>query len=94
MKINIKARLKNKTFLISAAALIVSIIFKILAIFEIVPRISESELIEIVGLGINLLAFMGVVTDPTTCGLADSERAMTYYTNNDIRCSEEVKSNE
>ena len=37
MKINLKARLKNKTFIISAAALIVSFAYKALSLFDIVP---------------------------------------------------------
>lgn len=79
MKINWKARLKNKTFLISAAALIISFIYNVLAMFEIVPNISESEIMETLTLVVNILAFMGVIVDPTTEGFNDSDRAMTYY---------------
>ena len=41
MKINLKARLKNKTFIISVAALIVSFAYKALSLFDIVPSVSS-----------------------------------------------------
>ncbi len=91
MKINIKARLKNKTFLLSAAVLIISFVYKLFTIAEIVPPISENELIELCDVLVNILAFLGVIVDPTTQGIADSERALTYFTDNDIREFEEVK---
>ncbi len=72
MKINIKARLKNKTFLISATTLLISFIYKLLAVLDIVPAVSENEMLELLGLGVNLLAFLGVVVDPTTQGLSDN----------------------
>jgi phi LC3 family holin len=28
---------------------------------------------------VNILAFVGVIVDPTTSGVNDSERAMTYF---------------
>ncbi len=90
MKINLKARLKNKAFVVSMAALIVSFVYKALTIFEIVPPVGENEVLEIIGVLINLLAFVGVLTDPTTEGLCDSERALTYFTENDARVKEVV----
>lgn len=86
MKINLKARLKNKTFVVSATALIVSFVYQLLALFGVVTRVSETDAIEITTLAINLLAFLGVLVDPTTEGVCDSERALTYCTENDVRC--------
>lgn len=85
LKINVKARLKNKTFLVSAVTLVVSFIYKLLAITDIVPEVSENEILELLGLLVNMLAFAGVVVDPTTNGFSDSDRAMTYCTG----CEEE-----
>ncbi len=93
MKINIKARLKNKTFLISACTLLVSFVYKLAAIFGFVPTVSELEISELLGVAVNVLAFLGVVVDPTTEGVSDSARAMTYYTELDVRQSEEVSLN-
>ncbi len=88
MKINIKARLKNKTFITGASALAVAFVYHVLALFKVVPGVSQSEIIEALGLLINILAFIGVLTDPTTEGFGDSERAMTYCTECDARLFE------
>ncbi len=79
MKINFKARMKNKAFIIGFATLLVSFVYKLLAAMDIVPAVSESEILELIGLVINVLALVGVVVDPTTKGISDSDRAMLYY---------------
>lgn len=88
MKINFKARLKNKTFIVSMSALIVSMIYRILMMFDILPSVSEGEIGEIIAMAVNILALAGVVVDPTTEGIGDSDRAMTYCTCNDVRLIE------
>ena len=88
MHINCKARLKNKAFLTGAAVLTVAFVYHLLALLDVVPNVSENEAIELIGMLINILAFLGVVVDPTTAGLGDSERALTYYTENDCRKKE------
>lgn len=89
MKINFKARLRNKTFLISICALVISFVYHVLALLGITPKTGENEIIELLGIVINILAVTGVVVDPTTKGVADSDRAMTYCTDCDIRINEE-----
>ena len=89
MKINWRERLKNKTFLISASGMIIALIYQIIAIISPkVPHISEDIAVEIAGIVINLLGILGVVVDPTTCGVCDSERALTYGTDEDVRQDE------
>ena len=85
MKINIKARLKNKTFLISFSALVIAFAYQILSLFGVVPEINENEIVNVVSLVVNILACVGVVVDPTTDGMNDSDRAMTYFTDYDER---------
>lgn len=85
MKINLKARLKNKTFIVSIATLLITFVYQLLSMFEVVPAVSESTVINLLGMVVNLLAGLGVIVDPTTDGINDSERAMTYYTENDVR---------
>lgn len=89
MKLNIKARLKNKTFLISMSVLIVSLVYRVLSLMDVFPSVSESEILELVSMAVNVLALVGVVVDPTTEGINDSERAMTYFTEKDVRWLEE-----
>ena len=83
MKINFKARLRNKTFLVSASVLVVSFIYSVLSLFDVVPSVNEREVTELVTVAVNLLALVGVVVDPTTKGISDSDRAMTYCTDCD-----------
>ncbi len=89
MMLNIKARLKNKTFLISVSVLLVSLVYKALGMFGVVPDVSENELLELMSMCVNVLALFGVVVDPTTEGFSDSKRAMTYCTDTDVRLLEE-----
>ncbi len=88
MKINIIERLKNKTFVISAVSLIIAFVYRFLSLIDIVPAVAETEIIENIGMFINILAFLGVLIDPTTEGINDSERAMTYGTIYDERLVE------
>ena len=85
MRINIKPRLKNKTFLISFSALAIAFVYQILSLFGVTPGISENEVVSIFSIVINILACIGVVVDPTTDGMNDSDRAMTYFTDYDER---------
>lgn len=85
MKINWKARFRNKTFIISFVALVIGFVYQVLGLFDVVPSISEESLVNVLTMAVNILAFVGVVVDPTTDGLNDSDRAMTYYTNLDER---------
>lgn len=91
MKINLKARLKNKMFVLSASALVVSFVYQMLSAFDIVPKIAEDEITGLITMVVNVLAFLGVVVDPTTEGINDSERAMTYCTDYDVRKEEAKK---
>lgn len=90
MKINIQARLKNKVFLVSMSVLLISIIYKVLSLFGIAPSIDENAVLEVVSMVVDFLALLGVVVDPTTKGINDSERALTYFTENDIRDKENI----
>lgn len=78
MKINWKLRLKNKSTLTALVLGIVALVYQVLSTLGITPSIAESEIVNIVGMVINLLLLMGVVVDPTTTGISDSDRAMTY----------------
>ena len=89
MKINWKARFKNKTFVVTFVTLIVTFVYQILGLFGIVPSISESTIANILTVLVNMLAALGVLVDPTTDGFGDSERALTYFTENDVRNAKE-----
>ena len=88
MKINWKLRLQNKATLTAIVVSIISLVYQVLGLFGIVPSISENELINISGMVINLLVLLGIVVDPTTSGVEDSNRAMNYEVPNDGRYDE------
>lgn len=75
--INWKIRLRNKAFLvsmISAIVLVAQSVGKVVG-FE-VPAIEG--VMEVVNPVLALLVILGVVVDPTTKGVEDSERAKAY----------------
>ena len=75
---NILVRLKNPVFLLTFLAAIVAFIYQLMGLFGIVPKVSEDQLIQVISLLINFLTALGVLVDPTTKGISDSERAMRY----------------
>ena len=75
---NWKLRLQNKTTLVALIAAAVSFVYQVLGICGVVPRVSEDTIMTVAGTLINALALLGIVVDPTTKGIADSERAMNY----------------
>jgi phi LC3 family holin len=85
MKINWKARFKNKTFLVTFITLVVAFVYQVLGLFGVVPSISEDSVVNLFTMLVNILAFVGVVVDPTTDGFNDSDRAMLYFTDFDER---------
>lgn len=78
MKMNWKVRFKNKTWLSMFISLVVGFVFNMLKMFDIVPVVTESLVMNIVGQVLTFLGLIGVLVDPTTAGLGDSERAMGY----------------
>ena len=78
MKINWKVRFRNKTWLSMFISLVVGFIYNILRMFDVVPAVTESLVMNIVGEVLTFLGLIGVIVDPTTIGVEDSNRAMTY----------------
>ena len=78
MQINWKLRLKNKVTLTTIVLNVIGIAYMILALLDIVPSVSESEVVEVALLIIELLGLLGIVVDPTTAGAGDSQQVMGY----------------
>ncbi len=78
MKINWKLRFQNKTTLTAIILALVALVYQVLGLFGVVPKISQDELTTVIGMVINLLCLLGIVVDPTTDGVSDSARALTY----------------
>lgn len=78
--INWTVRLKNKTFwlsLIPAVLLLVQAVAKVFG-YELDLSAYGENLLEVVNTLFAVLAILGIVTDPTTAGISDSKRALTY----------------
>ena len=78
--INIKVRIKNKIFWLTLIPAVLILVQTVCALFGIEIDISgvSAKLIDIVNAVFAVLVILGIVTDPTTKGVKDSERAMTY----------------
>ena len=78
MKINWKIRLRNKVWLASMASLVISFVYGLLDLLGVVPAVSQIRVLEIVQSVLTFLGVIGVIVDPTTAGLGDSNRALSY----------------
>ena len=78
MKINWKVRFKNVTWLTMFISLVVGFVFNILKMFDIFPAITENQIMEVVSQILTFLGLIGVLVDPTTAGIGDSARALSY----------------
>lgn len=76
--INWKLRFKNKTTLVAMAGAVATFIYQMLALLGVTPKISQDTVVQLVSLIINVLVALGIVVDPTTHGISDSEQALTY----------------
>lgn len=78
MKINWKVRFKNKIWLGSFISLIIGFIYSMLALFDVFPPVTQNAVMQVVNQVLTFLGLIGVLMDPTTEGLSDSNRAMQY----------------
>ena len=78
--INWKVRIKNKNFWLAIIPAVLLLITQIGAIFgiQIDTAIIGEQLAAVVSTIFLILTILGIVTDPTTEGIADSNLAMTY----------------
>ena len=77
-KINWKVRFRNKTWLFMFLSLIIGFVFNMLKLFDVYPAVTENQIVNIVTQVLTFLGLIGVLVDPTTAGLGDSDRAMGY----------------
>ncbi|MFC0276420.1 phage holin [Enterococcus devriesei] len=80
MKINWKLRIKSKAFWIGVVPLAILLIQAVSAAFGYTLDLSSygDKALAVINALFALLAFLGITADPTTSGLSDSERALTY----------------
>ena len=78
MNINWKVRLKSGPYWAGLISLVLTLIYTLLNMAGIVPQFEQKQVMDIVVMLLQILAFIGVVSDPTTKGLSDSAQAMRY----------------
>ena len=80
MKINWTVRFKNKLFWLAFIPALLMLIKSVTNVFGITLELNalESNLVEVVEAVFMVLGIIGVVADPTTAGIGDSENALTY----------------
>lgn len=80
MNINWKVRFSNKQFWLSLIPAVLLLIQVVAAVFGYTLDLGDlgNRLLAVVNALFAVLAILGIVTDPTTTGVGDSDRAMTY----------------
>lgn len=80
MNINWKVRFANKQFWLSLIPALLLLIQVVAAVFGYALDLGDlgNKLLAVVNALFAVLAILGIVTDPTTTGVGDSDRAMTY----------------
>lgn len=80
MSINWTVRLKNKTFWLSLIPALLLLVQVVVAVFGVELDLSDlgNRLLAVVNAVFAVLAILGIVTDPTTAGISDSKRALSY----------------
>lgn len=78
--INWKVRIRNKAFWLALVPAVLLLGQSIAALFGWTVDLGElgSRLLAVVNQVFALLAILGIVNDPTTAGLADSDQALEY----------------
>lgn len=80
MELNWKVRIKNHNFWIAIIPALLLVIQAVGELFGLHIDLGEvgNKLLDIVNAVFLVLSILGIVNDPTTAGLKDSELAMTY----------------
>ena len=80
--INWIVRIKNKAFWVALIPAVLLLIQVIAAVFGYTFDLGDlgNKLLAVVNAVFGVLTILGVVTDPTTDGITDSNQALTYTT--------------
>lgn len=78
--INWKVRMRNKSFWLAVvpAALLLAQVIAVPFGYNFEIDVINKQLLDIINAAFAFLSILGVVTDPTTKGVSDSEQALNY----------------
>lgn len=79
-KINWTVRIKNKAFWIAIIPALLLLVQVVAAVFGITLDLGDlgNKLLDVVNAAFSVLVILGIVADPTTEGVSDSNQAMSY----------------
>lgn len=80
--INWQVRIKNKAFWLSLIPAVLLLIQVVAAVFGFELDLGDlgNKLLDVVNAVFAVLAILGIVADPTTAGVGDSQQALGYTT--------------
>lgn len=78
--INWQVRIKNKQFWLSLIPAVLLLVQVVAAVFGFTLDLGDigNKLLDVVNALFAVLAILGIVTDPTTAGVGDSQQALGY----------------
>jgi len=76
--INWKVRLRNPVFWMTIVPAAAAFVYTLLGAFDVVPAVTENDIMNFATAAVTFLTAVGVLVDPTTKGVGDSDLAMTY----------------
>ncbi|MFY3793179.1 phage holin [Ureibacillus sp. MALMAid1270] len=78
MEINWKVRFKHKSFWVSLIALLSVFLNQVASIFNLDITLYSSQLTDLAETVLMIFIFLGIIVDPTTQGINDSDQALSY----------------
>ena len=80
MQFNWKVRIRNKLFWLALIPAVLILVETVCRLFGVAVETGDlkEQLLNLVNAVFAVLAVLGIVVDPTTEGLSDSDRAMSY----------------
>ena len=77
--INWTVRIKNKSFWLTLIPAVILLVQAVAALFGFQLELEgiQQQILDIVNAAFAVLAVLGIVTDPTTKGIGDSQQALT-----------------
>lgn len=78
--INWIVRIKNRTFWLTLIPAVLLLIQVVAVVFGYTLNLGDlgNKLLDVVNAAFSVLVILGVVNDPTTGGITDSDQALTY----------------
>ena len=73
MNINWKDVLTNKATLLALIGAAVAFVYVGLGLFGVTPAVGQDAIINWLGMGVSILAILGIVTNPATPGVGDAK---------------------